>query len=220
MEYKSTVLFYFLFCLIIRCCKCHISDSHGLNGQHSTMPSRFDILSNVLNFCEANGKKYISITSISIVKNNMSLREHFIMLSLSQRRKMYLKYVPFDKAVEEVNIREIESKIILVSYETIQSNQTIVEDVIHLISHSKIRSSILVITKLGDRAGADEVSLEPIVLALSNLQQNLFFYIVYDHLMKNGSKEFAWTQVITLQNNPKVILNNLLFDSESRIKER
>ena len=44
--------------------------------------------------------------------------------------------------------------------------------------------------------------------------------MVYNHQIEDGSEEYSWNQVITLQNNPKVILNQLEFDSDYRIQER
>ena len=216
MRIKSVTSFYLLYFLFVPISNCHVSHSHN------EVPPRFSILANVLKFCEANGKKYISITSLDDEKNITSLRKYFIMLSLSQRAKIYFKIVPIHEAIEKANIREIENKVILVNHRSIHNNNSkVVENIIQLISKSKIRSCVLVISTMDNDGNNenDDLDLQPFIDALSNLQQNLFFYIVHDHVEKDGSQEFVWSQVITLQNNPKVIFNQLAFDSEYRIRE-
>ena len=214
MRIKSITSFYLLYFLFVPISNCHVSHSHN------EVPPRFSILANVLKFCEANGKKYISITSLDDEKNITSLRQYFIMLSLSQNTKIYSKTMPIHEAIEKANIREIENKIILVNYGSIHNNDNkVVENIIQLISKSKIRSCVLVISTMDNKSLDDNIDLQPFIDALSNLQQNLFFYLVHDHQEKDGGQEFYWSQVITLQNNPKVIFNQLAFDSEYRIKE-
>ena len=48
----------------------------------------------------------------------------------------------------------------------------------------------------------------------------MFFYIVHDYRMDNGTIGFVWNQIITISNNQQVIRNELVFDNDNRIIER
>ena len=208
------ISFLILLFQFLPCCNGHISHTHGLNVGHRKLPSRLLILDNVIEFCEANGKKYLSMVSINDDRYTSTL------MSLTHGRKMYFKTLKINEAIEKANIREMEDKIILVNYRNMKRNQSLVQDIVRLISKSKIRSCVLVISTFEKTVVNDSINLEPITAALSVLQQNIFFYMVYNHQIDDGSEEYLWNQVITLQNNPKVILNQLEFDSDYRIQER
>ena len=208
------ILFLTLLFQFLPRCNSHISHTHGLDVGHRKLPSRLLILDNVIEFCEANGKKYLSMMSINDDRYTSTL------MSLTHGRKMYFTTLKINEALEKANIREIEDKIILVNYQNMKRNQSLVQDIVGLISKSKIRSCVLVISTFEKTAANDSINLEPMIAALSILQQNIFFYMVYNHQIEDGSEEYLWNQVITLQNNPKVILNQLEFDSNYRIQER
>jgi hypothetical protein len=190
--------------------------------EHHEIKPHFKILKNVLTVCEANGKRFLTLTSYSNGGSNRKiLHSASTIFSFIQKRKLFARYLQPEQALLQIDVRQIDSTIILVDYKSIQSNKTsILSDIITLISKTKIRSSILAISTIVDASPNTEIKLDPIISTLSKLQQNMFFYIVHDYVFQNGTIGFMWNQVITLQNNPKVILNPILFDSRNRIVER
>ena len=73
-------------------------------------------------------------------------------------------------------MRQIDNTIILVNYDIIKNNETFVlNDIITLISQTKIRSSILVISTIMEERRKTEIKLDPLVSTLSERQQNMFF---------------------------------------------
>ena len=189
-------------------------------SKKSVMKRNVAILDNVLKFCEANGKKFITVTSYSKHVDMNILHQKHILFALAQKRKMYIRFLTFDEAMSLINVREIDNTIVLTNYKSILSDSGAADEYLKLISQTKIRSSMLVISTIEDTSLAEQFKLDFIFHALSDLQMNMFFYIVHDYVMENGAVGFLWNQVITLQNNEKVIVNELLFDIEYRIIER
>ena len=180
------------------------------------------LLENLLNFCEANGKKFITVTSILNDKEMPTFRQISVLFSLTQKRKIFTRFLPFNEVISQANFKAIESTIILTNYKNIQdeNNSVVLGQYMKLISKTKVRSSILVISNFSEGIGNNEIKLGVINDALSMLRKNMFFYVLYDDMLNNGTFRFVWNQVITLQNDPKVVFNELLFDSESRVLER
>ena len=190
--------------------------------EHQEIKPNFKILNNVLNVCDANGKKFLTVTSFSNGGSHRKiLHPASTFFSFIQKRKLYARYLEPDEALLQTDVRQIDNTIILVDYKSIHNNETsVLTDFITLISKTKIRSSILAISTIVDASPNTKIKLDPIISTLSKLQQNMFFYIVHDFRFPNGTIGFMWNQVITLQSNPKVILNSMLFDSRNRIVER
>ena len=137
--------------------------------------------------------------------------------SSTQNRNMFSRYWNIDDDHPNFEYNPMDSIIILASNKDIQSNNETLNSYIELISETKIRSSILVISK---NTKLEKINLDPIVTTLSTIKKNTFFYIVNHHLMENGTEILLWHQVISLQNEPQIILNLMEFDSMFRIIER
>ena len=215
MNLSFSVSFHFLICT-------YFLVWYGSASEHPAIKPKLAILNNVLMFCEANGKKFVTVTSYSERRDNSTIIYPISTLfTLTKQRKLYTRYLRVEEARSHINMPKIDSTIILVNYQIIENNDTsVINDIIRVISRTKIRSSILVIsTNVG--AGRNiKIKIDAIISALSECQQNMFFYVVHDYVMKNGSIGFLWNQLITLQNNPKVISNSIVFDSEYKIVER
>ena len=145
------------------------------------------------------------------------LHNVYNIFSSTQNRKMFSRYWNIEDEDLNVEYQPMDSIIILASNKDIQSYNETMNSYIELISETKIRSSILVISK---NTKFEKIDLDPILSTLSTINKNTFFYIVHHHLMENGTEILLWHQVISLQNEPHIILNQLEFDSRFRIIER
>ena len=137
--------------------------------------------------------------------------------SSTQNRNMFSRYWNIEDENPNSEYKPMDSIIILASNKDIQSNNETINSYVELISETKIRSSILVISK---NTKFEKINLDPIVTTLSTIKKNTFFYIVHHHVMENGTETILWHQVISLQNEPHIILNQLEFDSMFRIIQR
>ena len=213
MYLKLLYPFTFLICVFSSVCI--------VTSSKSIMKRNVAILDNVLNFCESNGIFFITLTSYSKHVDKQVLRQKATLFSLAQKRKMYTRFLSFYQALSQINFQEIDKTIILTNYKSILSEDGNTNEYLKLISQTKIRSSILVISTTEDTSSQDkQFKLDSIFPALSKLQVNMFFYVVHDYIMENGNIGFVWNQIITLQNDRQVIVNELVFDSEQRIIER
>ena len=184
--------------------------------QYHTQEKRA-LLGNVIKFCEANGKKFLMFTTSSQYEYKNMVHQVYEIFSSTQKRNMFSRYWNIDDDHPNFEYKPMDSIIILASNKDIQSNNETLNSYIELISETKIRSSILVISK---NTKLEKINLDPIVKTLSTIKKNTFFYIVNHHLMENGTEILLWHQVISLQNEPHIILNQLEFDSMFRIIER
>ena len=198
--------------------------SNGVSG--TVIKSNANFIDDILRFCESNGKKYSSVTSFTHNLDRKTIRQRELLFSLAQRRKMYTRFLSsFSNAKDLIardfarrrSVDRIDSTIIFTSNEEIVDKK-IAEEYLKLISQTKIRSSILVIG--GDVSNPKPFNIDILTSILTQLQENIFFYVVYANKMKNGTIGMIWNQVIMLQNNPKVIVNKLAFDESYRIVER
>ena len=176
-----------------------------------------DLLSNVIKFCEANGKKFLMFTTSSQYEYSNMAHQVYNIFSSTQNRNMFSRYWNIKDENPNFEYKPMDSIIILASNKDIQSNNETINSYIELISETKIRSSILVISK---NTKFEKINLDPIVTILSTIKKNTFFYIVHHHVMENGTEIILWHQVISLQNEPHIILNQLEFDSMFRIIQR
>ena len=184
--------------------------------QYHTQEKRA-LLKNVIKFCEANGKKFLMFTTSSQYEYSNMVHQIYKIFSSTQNRNMFSRYWNIDDDDPNFEYKSMDSIIILASNKDIQSYNETMNSYIELISETKIRSSILVISK---NTRFEKIDLDPILSTLSTINKNTFFYIVHHHLMENGTEILLWHQVISLQNEPHIILNQLEFDSRFRIIER
>ena len=178
---------------------------------------KLTLLSNVIKFCEANGKKFLVFTTSSQYNDRNMVHQVYSVFSSTQNRNMFSRYWNIEDENLNFEYKPMDSIIILASNKDIQSNNETTNSYIELIAETKIRSSILVISK---NTKFEKINLDPIVSTLSTIKRNTFFYIVHHHVMGNGTEIILWHQVISLQNEPHIILNQLEFDSMFRIIER
>ena len=184
--------------------------------QYHTQEKRA-LLKNVIKFCEANGKKFLMFTTSSQYEYSNMVHQIYKIFSSTQNRNMFSRYWNIDDDDPNFEYKSMDSIIILASNKDIQSYNETMNSYIELISETKIRSSILVISK---NTRFEKIDLDPVLSTLSTINKNTFFYIVHHHLMENGTEILLWHQVISLQNEPHIILNQLEFDSRFRIIER
>ena len=208
-----------LFCQLIFlvCAHSHI---FWVKPRKSDFKPNIAILENVLNFCEANGKKFITVTSYSKKPDNNISRQKAILFALAKKRKVYTRFLLFHEAMMLINMQEIDTTIILTNYKNIVDDE-VIEKYLKLTSQTKIRSAIWVMSRNEVLASRPHhPKLDFLLPSLSKLRMNMFFYVVYDYTMEDESIGVVWNQIITLQDDPKVIVNELVFDNEYRIIER
>ena len=182
--------------------------------------SNADILENVIRFCDANGKRFITVTSYSNSVDKTTRNKKYILLSLTQKKTIYSRFLPSLSAASSLTeMRGIDNTIILSNYNEIAETR-VAEEYINLIHRTKIKSSILVISSAEIISRPEQFKMNSLFAALSKFQKNVFFYVVYDYRMNNGTRGVVWNQIIALQNNEQVVTNELTFDTEYKIKER
>ena len=187
--------------------------------------SKLCILDEVLRFCEGNGKKYITITSIHSSKQTMHQAQ--ILLSLSQQRKMYAKVTSWHEVVTQMNTDSVNGQmmdmtIILTSCKEVMDRERVMQ-LVETISETKIRSCILAVIPANYTIHQDgsssyrETKFDVLYSVLSEWQRNAFFYVTFESKIKDRR---IWNQIITLRGDAQVIVNEMEFEHDYRVIER
>ena len=114
MYLKISFLFHLLMCAYFLAC------NGCASMEHHVIQPKFKILNNVLTFCEANGKKFLTVTSYSNGRSNRKLlHPASTIFSFIQKRKLYARHLQPEEALLQTDMRQIDSTIILVDYKTI-----------------------------------------------------------------------------------------------------
>ena len=213
---RFQIIFYLMIIL-------HSSSIH-LNGNELTSDESQNehnkmLADDVILFCKTNGRKNLAFISVgakdgyNITKNEQKTLTDFIPQAIkSNYNNSYSRYFSsLSDAKQQVKITPTTDTLIFILPLPALSDKLLLSGTFSYISQVKIQSSIVVISEFNENIqNVEEEIIEP---TLNDLKLSLFFYLV------NIDKKPVWKEIITLQNEPKVVINNLTLGNNLIIKE-
>ena len=182
------------------------------------------LVSDVILFCKSNGRKMLTFISIGDKDGyNITIDEKRISTYVvpqilnSQYNSSYSRFFSsFLEAKQEIKVRLASDTFVFLLPLPALSDNTLSTDIFEFISQNKVKSCIVMV--LEQNYPFQDVENDIVSPILRNLKLSLFFYLVRSGT-QNISAKSVWKQVITLKNNPQVVIDDIKFDTNLMIKE-
>ena len=174
-----------------------------------TVNDRVELSTSLLNFCVSNGMKFLSFY-LREEENKNELR----FLEFTMRHSKIENNILRSKRLRETDVNDDtftkykRDNWIFVSLSDIKS----IQKNLSLISKTKITKSIIVLLDPIDLEIIDKIKL-----FLRKLSRNTYFYLLY--IDYDTNHELVWKRIISVQNNEKVLVQQLLLDNDGKMIE-
>ena len=171
----------------------------------------FDLKSDLLSFCEYQGMKYLTILSEEQSGEVRLFLSSLIYKSKSEYNDLRTNHLSFQRVVkDELSLKYDQDVLVIVA----SINTKRWKDILTLISKTKIKRSLLVIV-----GRVSHVQLEYIVKEIKEIQENMYFYLIYKSSDNSDDSKTKFYIVISVKGNEKVIIQALDLSKAGLIKE-
>ena len=173
------------------------------------------LINDILSFSEKNGKRHLVLTTFDNDHTNVNTFQDQFMAKSKHLQNVYSKSISTTSsetntvsAIADMLDFYKDSLIIIAS----PDNPSHWSEYLHLLTKTKIMSSILVFAEPATPGQVNAIKLQ-----METLTKNTFFYWTW--VDNSNTRKSIWNRVITMDNVPQVVINELKFNQFGHIVE-